>query len=82
MFDGIKERAARGGSRARKPEHPGPSLNLAIGAALVGVVIALIIFFVTGPSPAITFALVIVGGAGAVMLAVGASLTRQWLRNR
>lgn len=71
-----------GGGNARKPEHEGPSLNLAIGAALVGVVIAVVLFFIYRPAPGITFALVVIGGGGAVMLAVGASLTRQWLRNR
>lgn len=71
-----------GGGNAHKPEHEGPSLNLAIGAALVGVVIALVLFFIYKPDPGITFALVVIGGGGAVMLAVGASLTRQWLRNR
>lgn len=71
-----------GGGNAHKPEHEGPSLNLAIGAALVGVVIALVLFFIYEPDPGVTFALVVIGGGGAVMLAVGASLTRQWLRNR
>lgn len=80
MFNILGAIAGRGDSQ--KPEHEGPSLNLAIGAALVGVVVAVVLFFIYRPAPGVTFALVVVGGGGAVMLAVGASLTRQWLRNR
>lgn len=74
--------AIGGSGRSSKPDHEGPSLNLAIGAALVGVVIAVVLFIIYRPDPGITFALVVIAGGGAVMLAVGASLTRQWLRNR
>lgn len=80
MFNIIRAIAGRGGGR--KSEHEGPSLNLAIGAALIGVIVAVALFFIYQPAPWVTFALVIIGGGGAVMLAVGASLTRQWLRNR
>lgn len=80
MFNVIGAIGGRGGGQ--KPEHEGPSLNLAIGAALIGVVVAVVLFFIYRPDPGITFALVVVAGGGAVMLAVGASLTRQWLRNR
>lgn len=82
MLANVSDPVSSGRAGRSKSSHPGPSFNLAIGAAIVGVIVALVLFVVYRPAPGITFGMVIILGGGAVMLALGASLTRQWLRNR